>query len=40
MAIVFSGSLVIFSLCHAHLSHATDPEPETEMEPEEGAMEP
>ncbi|KXG29743.1 uncharacterized protein LOC8082920 [Sorghum bicolor] len=38
-AVAFSGSLVIFSLCRAHLSHAADPEPETETELEEGATE-
>lgn len=36
-AVAFSGSLVIFSLCRAHLSHV--PEPEPEPEPEEGAPE-
>lgn len=36
-AVAFSGSLVIFSLCRAHLSHGAEPEPEPE--PEEGAPE-
>lgn len=27
-AVAFSGSLVIFSLCRAHLSHVPEPEPE------------
>ncbi|XP_066325185.1 uncharacterized protein [Miscanthus floridulus] len=27
-AVAFSGSLVIFSLCRAHLSHGAEPEPE------------
>ncbi|CAD6247649.1 unnamed protein product [Miscanthus lutarioriparius] len=27
-AVAFSGSLVIFSLCRAHLSHDAEPEPE------------
>lgn len=38
-AVAFSGSLVIFSLCRAHLSHAADPEPEHETEMEEAAPE-
>ena len=36
-AVAFSGSLVIFSLCRAHLSHGAEPEPEPELE--EGAPE-